>query len=840
MLQDYRAEAPRLSDLRARSQVKNITPEAASTVLFDAVNAMGDDAEKDRELIEIVRNLMSKGANPHSYDDKGHTAWTEAVKIEGRIKIQIKTQQRRADQFSPIIEALFEAKDDQVNVDRMCSFIRPKNKKGNRLTWAKEYQKLYRDAFLFTANQGYCHAVDILLQADAAADQEADKLFSTPANGDIYSPINEALWLAAARGDEKMVDVLIRHHADPVALNQNGETALILAAKNGQLEVVKALLQIKCVVIGINAQDGKRHIDTALDCVRDQMQQLDNGGPQREAYKDVARELLKKGANFSESARSVSRAVLRSLGRKPKDPIQEVLSELTPDEKEIRWLNALDLYLNEQNPDGQAPAATVNGEGLFATELKTFLNNDEGTLEDFERTHQIPKEGALNQIWREIRKLTLPEPFSPDSTFFSEPMSPAPTSPVSRVLNPLPPLARRERRQTEPASAPSTRIRAEFDGARRRSSMMSSPSTVTAVDEAEVEEAKGKAAQGKKAKRIDSLVVMARGELIIRINAYLNAYPESDVVWRNQDADSKKIRRRLMIAAKLNEILASASNGFSWDEFVEQINPGQLGSACSDREFFALLQSAARLSSDSKAADKALTPFKPESSFRKAANEALTPFKSRASLLAPFLGRSSVQDAGDGGGDANRGGTEGSRKKGNVALGRELENLARDEESALSASCDPKGKVGATPRFAYQSGHDVEEKNDERQKRRTPARPFVPATYVNGDSDSRSTTPSRFFPTPSKSATPSQTPPPRMLPKTLADKRPWRPLWWPSNNPQQTPGSSPQSTATPPLPPAAVAQPQAANPSPAAAGPQPVARQGRPLSQDIFPVYRYF
>lgn len=820
MLQDYRAEAPRLSDLRARSQVKNITPEVASAVLFDAVNAMGDDAEKDRELIEIVRNLMSKGANPHSYDDKGHTAWTEAVKIEGRIKIQIKTQQRRADQFSPIIEALFEAKNDQVNVDRMCSFIRPKNKKGNRLTWAKEYQKLYRDAFLFTANQGYCHAVDILLQADAAADQEADKLFSTPANGDIYSPINEALWSAAARGDEKMVDVLIRHHADPVALNQNGETALILAAKNGQLEVVKALLQIKCVVIGINAQDGKRHIDTALDCVRDQMQQLDNGGPQREAYKDVARELLKKGANFSESARSVSRAVLRSLGRKPKDPIQEVLSELTPDEKEIRWLNALDLYLNEQNPDGQAPAATVNGEGLFATELKTFLNNDEGTLEDFERTHQIPKEGALNQIWREIRKLTLPEPFSPDSTFFSEPMSPAPTSPMSRFLFiPPPPLARRGRRHTAPASEPSTRTRADLDRdendrPRRRSSMTPHASTVIA-------EAKGEF-KVKTAQEIDPNVI-ARRDLITRIFMYVSDYPE--MVWTDKTSPAAAdIRRRLTLLLSLKGALSNTS-AFSLSKFLEGIDEEQLQVACQERKFFKLLESAVQFSSDRKVAKKVLARFKP--------SILSTPSKARP----PFL--QDTRDGGDAMSPPNAAAQRsGSREKVGASLGRELEDFVRGEESELSASADPKEKVRATPKTA-------EEKSDGGQKGLlsrflTPSRPFVAATYMNGDSASSATTPSRFFPTPSKSVTPSQTPPPRMLPKTLAAKRPWRPLWWPSNNPQQTPGSSPQSTATPPLPPAAVAQPQAANPSPAAAGPQPVARQGRPLSQDIFPVSRYF
>lgn len=69
---------------------------------------------------------------------------------------------------------------------------------------------------------------------------------------------------AAAAGHTKLVDLLLKHHADPNVREQGGYTPLHAAAQNGDRETIKVLLY-GGADLSLQSDDGKLPLDLALD-----------------------------------------------------------------------------------------------------------------------------------------------------------------------------------------------------------------------------------------------------------------------------------------------------------------------------------------------------------------------------------------------------------------------------------------------------------------------------------------------------------------------------------------------------------------------------------------------
>lgn len=70
----------------------------------------------------------------------------------------------------------------------------------------------------------------------------------------MTTPGPTALWVAAARGDRPLVDVLLRHGATIDARNENSperETPLVAAAEGGHVEVLETLLDAGAATRGV-------------------------------------------------------------------------------------------------------------------------------------------------------------------------------------------------------------------------------------------------------------------------------------------------------------------------------------------------------------------------------------------------------------------------------------------------------------------------------------------------------------------------------------------------------------------------------------------------------------
>eukprot|EP00002_Diphylleia_rotans_P030649 TRINITY_DN6316_c0_g1_i1.p1 TRINITY_DN6316_c0_g1~~TRINITY_DN6316_c0_g1_i1.p1 ORF type:complete len:134 (+),score=41.51 TRINITY_DN6316_c0_g1_i1:538-939(+) len=69
---------------------------------------------------------------------------------------------------------------------------------------------------------------------------------------------NTALMLAAENENEDVVSLLLEHNANLVGQNKEGNTALHIAAKNSSSEIVEMLLDSKDVAQFINLVDSKK------------------------------------------------------------------------------------------------------------------------------------------------------------------------------------------------------------------------------------------------------------------------------------------------------------------------------------------------------------------------------------------------------------------------------------------------------------------------------------------------------------------------------------------------------------------------------------------------------
>ncbi len=69
---------------------------------------------------------------------------------------------------------------------------------------------------------------------------------------------------AAAAGHTKIVDLLLKHHADPNVREQGGYTPLHAAAQNGDLETIRVLIY-GGADLTLQSDDGKLALDLALE-----------------------------------------------------------------------------------------------------------------------------------------------------------------------------------------------------------------------------------------------------------------------------------------------------------------------------------------------------------------------------------------------------------------------------------------------------------------------------------------------------------------------------------------------------------------------------------------------
>ena len=84
---------------------------------------------------------------------------------------------------------------------------------------------------------------------------------NSPSRNDLRAvPIQSA----AAAGHTKLVDLLLKHHADPNVREQGGYTPLHAAAQNGDRETIKVLLY-GGADLSLQSDDGKLPLDLALD-----------------------------------------------------------------------------------------------------------------------------------------------------------------------------------------------------------------------------------------------------------------------------------------------------------------------------------------------------------------------------------------------------------------------------------------------------------------------------------------------------------------------------------------------------------------------------------------------
>jgi ankyrin repeat protein len=84
---------------------------------------------------------------------------------------------------------------------------------------------------------------------------------NSPSRNDLRAvPIQSA----AAAGHTKIVDLLLRHHADPNVREQGGYTPLHAAAQNGDRETIKVLLY-GGADLSLQSDDGKLPLDLALE-----------------------------------------------------------------------------------------------------------------------------------------------------------------------------------------------------------------------------------------------------------------------------------------------------------------------------------------------------------------------------------------------------------------------------------------------------------------------------------------------------------------------------------------------------------------------------------------------
>lgn len=100
---------------------------------------------------------------------------------------------------------------------------------------------------------GHYDVVEYLLKAGAPV--------NSPSRNDLRAaPIQSA----AAAGHAKIVELLLKHKADPNVREQGGYTPLHAAAQNGDREVIRALLYGGADLV-IRAEDGKLPLDLALE-----------------------------------------------------------------------------------------------------------------------------------------------------------------------------------------------------------------------------------------------------------------------------------------------------------------------------------------------------------------------------------------------------------------------------------------------------------------------------------------------------------------------------------------------------------------------------------------------
>lgn len=85
----------------------------------------------------------------------------------------------------------------------------------------------------FAANRGQVQVVECLLNNGAELEARSD-------HGD--TPLIDAVWCRDVRASRKVVDLLLKHRANPNCSLRGGQTPLIFAARRGRADVVQLLL----------------------------------------------------------------------------------------------------------------------------------------------------------------------------------------------------------------------------------------------------------------------------------------------------------------------------------------------------------------------------------------------------------------------------------------------------------------------------------------------------------------------------------------------------------------------------------------------------------------------
>ena len=109
---------------------------------------------------------------------------------------------------------------------------------------------------------------------------------------DSVDPAGNTLLIIASRnGNEQMVEMLLRHHASPLKINKYGDSALMLAALKGHLDIVTALVAAGAEM---NPDDGWTALIYAAF----------------EGHSEVVRFLLDKGADIDAQAPNGATALM--------------------------------------------------------------------------------------------------------------------------------------------------------------------------------------------------------------------------------------------------------------------------------------------------------------------------------------------------------------------------------------------------------------------------------------------------------------------------------------------------------------------------------------------------
>ena len=261
-------------------------------------------AVKEGKLDEIKRLLkievFKKGVNQQ--DEEGNTAFIFAAE-QGFEDILAFLLEEKADPIlsdfkkrTPLMIAAYRGKINIINrlleIDVVKESINDQDKDGNT-------------AFFFAAKKGYEDILDLLLEAKAdpnlsnfrkrtplmiAAYKGKVNIVNRLLQIDIVKEAindqdkdgNTGFLLAARKGHEDTLELLLQAKADPVLNNFKERTPLMESVIRGRMNTVIKLLQIKSVRDNINATD--KDGNTALSLAR------------QEGYKQIASLLLEAGA----------------------------------------------------------------------------------------------------------------------------------------------------------------------------------------------------------------------------------------------------------------------------------------------------------------------------------------------------------------------------------------------------------------------------------------------------------------------------------------------------------------------------------------------------------------